>query len=131
MGAMKRFDLDVTGVRAEAPQICALRLARWRRDSPTSWRPGAHVKVRLPDGDEQCYSLIDASGDGSTTARSDLQRSHGRAIDHVVRARQAADMEFLQVGASIVQLDENEAASEAFGPGTASRDGGLGRRVLL
>jgi vanillate O-demethylase ferredoxin subunit len=62
-----RLDLVVTEVRAETPQIRALRLARPRGEPLPSWEAGAHVKVRLRDGDERSYSLIDASGDAAAT----------------------------------------------------------------
>jgi hypothetical protein len=60
MSAMHRFDLEVTEVGAEAPQIRAIRLVRSHGGPLPSWEAGAHVKARVPDGDERSYSLIDA-----------------------------------------------------------------------
>lgn len=67
--------------------------------------------------DERGYALLGASGDGSARTRSDLAST--RAIGRS-RARRSEDCRF----------DEDEAASEAYGPGAPSRDGLLKRRAL-
>lgn len=66
---MERFDLTVTDIRSETPQIRGLTLARPHGEPLPSWEAGAHVKVRLPDSDERSYSLIEASGDASAMTR--------------------------------------------------------------
>jgi ferredoxin-NADP reductase len=67
--ATDRLDLVVSDLRAETPQIRALRLARPNGEPLPSWEAGAHVKVRLPDGGERSYSLIESSGDTAAMKR--------------------------------------------------------------
>lgn len=71
---MDRFELKVTEVSAETPQIRGLRLAHPHGGPLPSWEAGAHVKVRLPDGDERSYSLIDASRNQSGMTRPHAYR---------------------------------------------------------
>ena len=74
MSTMDRFEVRVAEVSAATPQIRRLRLAHPRGEPLPSWEAGAHVKVRLPDGDERSYSLIDASGDQSGMTRPHVYR---------------------------------------------------------
>lgn len=96
---MDRLDLEVTEARTETPHIRSLRLVRPHGEPLPSWEPGAHVKVRLPDGDERSYSLIDASGETSATVRP-------RAYRLGVRLEEAGKggsrfMHGLKVGATV------------------------------
>jgi ferredoxin-NADP reductase len=74
MNAMDQFDLTVTDIRAETALIRAIKLARPHGEPLPSWEPGAHVKVRLPDGDERSYSLINTSLDPAATTRPHAYR---------------------------------------------------------
>lgn len=69
MGAMDRFELTVTDVQAETALIRAITLARPHGEPLPSWEAGAHVKVRLPDGNDRSYSLINTSVDPAATTR--------------------------------------------------------------
>lgn len=61
--------LMVTEVRAETPLIRALTLARPHGEPLPSWQPGAHIRVRLPAGDDRSYSLINVANDPHATTR--------------------------------------------------------------
>jgi vanillate O-demethylase ferredoxin subunit len=61
--------LTVMDVRAETPRIRALTLARPHGEPLPSWQPGAHIRVRLPDGGDRSYSLINLSTDPHATTR--------------------------------------------------------------
>jgi ferredoxin-NADP reductase len=74
MHAMDQFDLTVTDIRAETALIRAITLARPHGEPLPSWEPGAHVKVRLPDGGERSYSLINTSLDPAATTRPHAYR---------------------------------------------------------
>ena len=74
MGAMDQFDLTVTDIRAETKLIRAITLARPHGEPLPSWEAGAHIKVRLPDGDERSYSLINTSLDPAATTRPHAYR---------------------------------------------------------
>jgi len=74
MSVMDRLELKITEVFAETPQIRGLRLAHPHGGLLPWWEAGAHVKVRLPDGDERSYSLIDASGNQSGMTRPHAYR---------------------------------------------------------
>jgi ferredoxin-NADP reductase len=74
MTTMDRFDLTVTDVHAETPAIRSIRLARPHGEPLLSWEAGAHVKVRLPNGDERSYSLINTSPDPAATTRPHVYR---------------------------------------------------------
>lgn len=65
----KYFDLAVKSVEAQTSQIKAIRLARPHHEPLPSWEAGAHVNVRLPDGDERSYSLVNSSCDPAATTR--------------------------------------------------------------
>lgn len=65
----ERFDLIVTAARAETPLVRAIRLARPNGERLPSWDAGAHIDVRLPNGEERSYSLVNASCDGSATTQ--------------------------------------------------------------
>ena len=71
---MDQFDLTVTDIRAETSLIRAIRLARPHGEPLPSWEAGAHVKVRLPDGGERSYSLINTSLDPAATTRPHAYR---------------------------------------------------------
>jgi vanillate O-demethylase ferredoxin subunit len=74
MHAMDQFDLTVTDIHAETALIRAITLARRHGEPLPSWEPGAHVKIRLPDGDERSYSLINTSLDPAATTRPHAYR---------------------------------------------------------
>jgi ferredoxin-NADP reductase len=74
MHAMDQFDLTVSDIRAETTMIRAITLARPHGEPLPSWEPGAHVRVRLPDGGERSYSLINTSLDPAATTRPHAYR---------------------------------------------------------
>jgi len=74
MTASEHFDLVVTATSAETAQIRSIRLARPHGEPLPSWEAGAHVKVRLPDGDERHYSLVNDSTDPAATTRPHAYR---------------------------------------------------------
>lgn len=59
--------LTVTKVRAETTLVRAVTLARPHDEPLPSWQAGAHIRVRLPGGDDRCYSLINLSADPRAT----------------------------------------------------------------
>ena len=63
------IELHVTEIRPETPSIRALRLARPHGEPLPGWEAGAHVKIRLPDGDERSYSLVNLSPDPAAATR--------------------------------------------------------------
>src|SRR5882672_9902272 len=71
---MDQFDLTVTDIRAETELIRAIKLARPHGEPLPSWEAGAHVKVRLSDGNERSYSLINTSLDPAATTRPHAYR---------------------------------------------------------
>ena len=71
---MDHFDLTVTDIHAETALIRAIKLARPHGEPLPSWEAGAHVKVRLPDGGERSYSLINTSLDPAATTRPHAYR---------------------------------------------------------
>lgn len=74
MNAMDPFDLTVTDIHAETPLIRAIRLARPHGEPLPSWEAGAHIRVRLPDGGERSYSLINTSLDPAANTRPHAYR---------------------------------------------------------
>jgi ferredoxin-NADP reductase len=74
MPAMDQFDLTVSNIHAETTTIRAITLALPHGEPLPSWEPGAHVKVRLPDGGERSYSLINTSLDPAATTRPHAYR---------------------------------------------------------
>jgi ferredoxin-NADP reductase len=60
-----KFDLIVAEARQETPLIHAIRLARPHSEPLPSWEAGAHIKVRIPQGDERSYSLVNLSADAA------------------------------------------------------------------
>jgi vanillate O-demethylase ferredoxin subunit len=74
MHAMDQFDLTVTDIHAETAFIRAITLARPHGEPLPSWEPGAHVKVRMRDGGERSYSLINTSLDPAATTRPHAYR---------------------------------------------------------
>jgi ferredoxin-NADP reductase len=81
MQAMDRFDLTVTDIQAETALIRAIRLARPHGEPLPSWEAGAHVKIRLPDGSERSYSLINTSLNPAATTRPHVYRLGVRLED--------------------------------------------------
>src|SRR5258708_27511098 len=71
---MDQFELRVTDIVAETALIRAIKLARPHGEPLPSWEAGAHVKVRLPDGNERSYSLINTSLDPAATTRPHAYR---------------------------------------------------------
>ena len=71
---MDQFDLTVTDIVAETTLIRAIKLARPHGEPLPSWEAGAHIKVRLPDGNERSYSLINTSLDPAATTRPHTYR---------------------------------------------------------
>jgi len=71
---MDQFDLRVSDIVAETALIRAIKLARPHGEPLPSWEAGAHVKVRLPDGNERSYSLINTSLDPAATTRPHAYR---------------------------------------------------------
>jgi vanillate O-demethylase ferredoxin subunit len=66
--------LTVTEVRAETSSVRAIRLARPHGEPLPSWQAGAHIRVRLPTGDDRSYSLINLRDDPLATTRPDAYR---------------------------------------------------------
>jgi len=79
--SMEQFDLTVTDIQAETALIRAIKLARPHGEPLPSWEAGAHVKVRLPDGGERSYSLINTSLDPAATTRPHAYRLGVRLED--------------------------------------------------
>lgn len=73
--------LTVTEVRAETPLVRSIRLARPHGEPLPSWQPGAHIRVRLPSGDDRSYSLINTCSDPLATTRPDAYRLGVRLED--------------------------------------------------
>src|SRR3954447_26615611 len=71
---MDQFDLTVTEIVAETELIRAIKLAGPHGEPLPSWEAGAHVKIRLPDGNERSYSLINTLLDPAATTRPDAYR---------------------------------------------------------
>ena len=74
MNAMDQFELTVTEIHEETTSIRAIKLARPHREPLPTWEAGAHVKVRLPEGGERSYSLINTSPDPAATTRPHAYR---------------------------------------------------------
>jgi ferredoxin-NADP reductase len=55
------IDLIVSRIGSETPLIRTIELRPPQGGALPGWEPGAHVKVRLPDGDHRCYSLVNLS----------------------------------------------------------------------
>jgi ferredoxin-NADP reductase len=73
--------LTVTEVRAETPLVRAVVLARPQGEPLPSWQPGAHIRVRLPGGDDRSYSLMNFSTDPGATTRPAAYRLGVRLED--------------------------------------------------
>jgi vanillate O-demethylase ferredoxin subunit len=71
---MDQFELTITDIHAETTLIRAIKLARPHGEPLPSWEAGAHIKVRLPDGGERSYSLINTSLDPAATTRPHAYR---------------------------------------------------------
>ncbi len=61
--------LTVTEVRSETPLVRAVVLARPHGEPLPSWQPGAHIRIKLPGGDDRSYSLINLRDDAQATTR--------------------------------------------------------------
>ncbi len=66
--------LTVTEVRAETPLVRAIGVARPHGEPLPSWQPGAHIRVKLPGGDDRSYSLINLRDDPLATTRPHVYR---------------------------------------------------------
>lgn len=66
--------LTVTELRTETPLVRSIRLARPHGEPLPSWQPGAHIRVRLPSGDDRSYSLINLSTDPLATTQPHAYR---------------------------------------------------------
>jgi len=55
------IDLIVAEIGSETPLIRTIELRAPEGGSLPSWAAGAHIKVRLPDGDHRSYSLVNLS----------------------------------------------------------------------
>jgi len=66
--------LTVTEVRAETPLVRAIGVARPHGEPLPSWQPGAHIRVKLPGGDDRSYSLINLRDDPLATTRPQVYR---------------------------------------------------------
>lgn len=66
--------LTVTEVRAETPLVRAISVARPHGEPLPSWQPGAHIRVKLPGGDDRSYSLINLRDDPLATTRPHAYR---------------------------------------------------------
>ena len=73
--------LTVTEVRTETPLVRSIRLARPHGEPLPSWQPGAHIRVRLPTGDDRSYSLINLDTDPLATTRPHAYRLGVRLED--------------------------------------------------
>jgi ferredoxin-NADP reductase len=63
------IDLVVTEIHSETSLIRSIKLARADGGPLPGWEAGAHVMVRLPDGDERSYSLVNSCCQPDATAR--------------------------------------------------------------
>ena len=55
------IDLIVSRIGSETPLIRTVELRLPQGAALPGWEPGAHIKVRLPDGDHRSYSLVNLS----------------------------------------------------------------------
>src|SRR5438876_137982 len=55
------IDLIVSKIGSETPQVRTIELRLPQGGALPGWEPGAHIKVRLPDGDHRSYSLVNLS----------------------------------------------------------------------
>jgi ferredoxin-NADP reductase len=55
------IDLIVSGIGSETSLVRTVELRPPHGGSLPGWEPGAHIKVRLPDGDHRSYSLVNLS----------------------------------------------------------------------
>jgi ferredoxin-NADP reductase len=129
MRAMEPLLLEVTEVRAETPQIRSLQLAPQHGALPP-WGAGAHVKIRLPDGDERSYSLIDATGDGSAMAQPQTYRL-GVRLEEASKGG-SKFMHALTVGEAVqVSLPNNNFALEPANAQVVLLAGGIGVTPII
>ena len=97
----QHLDLIVIKAHSETSQIKALELARPDGEPLPPWQPGSHVKVRLPDGDERSYSLINSARDPTATVQPRTYRL-GVRLEEASRGG-SRYMHGLQVG-DVVQV---------------------------
>jgi ferredoxin-NADP reductase len=76
-----QIDLVVTEIRSETSLIRSIKLARADGGPLPGWEAGAHVMVRLPDGDERSYSLVNSCCQPDATVRPDAYRLGVRLED--------------------------------------------------
>src|SRR6266496_1688431 len=55
------IDLIVARIGSETRSIRTVELRPSQAGALPGWDPGAHIKVRLPDGDHRSYSLLNLS----------------------------------------------------------------------
>jgi vanillate O-demethylase ferredoxin subunit len=55
------IDLIVSKIGSETPLVRTIELRLPQGGALPGWKPGAHIKVRLPDGDHSSYSLVNLS----------------------------------------------------------------------
>lgn len=55
------MSLSVSGIGSETPLIRTIELRAPDGGRLPGWTPGAHVNIRLPDGDHRSYSLVNLS----------------------------------------------------------------------
>jgi ferredoxin-NADP reductase len=55
------IDLIVSRIGSETPLVRTVELRPPQGGALPGWEPGAHIKVRLPDGDHRSYSLVNLS----------------------------------------------------------------------
>src|SRR5262245_58992172 len=68
------IDLVVAEIHSETSQIKSFKLARPDGAPLPEWEAGAHVMVRLPDGDERSYSLVNSCCQPDATLRPTAYR---------------------------------------------------------
>lgn len=75
------LQLVVTEIRAETPLIRSITLSRPHGEPLHSWQPGAHIDIKLPDGGERSYSLINLKADPDAATRPAAYRLGVRLED--------------------------------------------------
>lgn len=71
---MEELELKVVEVTAEAPMVRSFRLEPANGGSLPGYSPGAHIRVKLPDGDERPYSLVNLDPSKETESGADDYR---------------------------------------------------------
>ena len=68
------LDLTVSKVRQETAAIRSVWLERPHGAPLPAWGPGAHIKIRLPGGDDRSYSLVNFSTDAGAASAPNCYR---------------------------------------------------------